>query len=889
MNGPRLVGRGQVVRYAGLASTYLALYLLAAEWATRFSFPGSVLVWFPPAGVALGLLYLRPRLFPVAIVAELLSTTFVAGYASEFGPVGLVVNSVVIAGSYFVGALVMRRLRLDPRLRSTRDLLVVAAGCLVVGPTLAAVSGVLVQVWVGLVAWHEVLSSMGVFWVGDAVAAACVVPSLLIAGSAVLARRPLPISDREARESRLLIMAEYLVPSAVAVVVFVASDVPMQFVYLVFVPVVVVVVRHGITGAALTTAALSAVMTASAHAEVAGTLDRSDLQLFMLVVTATGLAIGAIVSARRDLLDRHRRLSRIIEATPDLVASTNGAGEVRYINTLGRKLLGLPEGSLEGRHAYDFYPDELSRRLLDEAMTTAERTGAWVGETTLTRVDGQTVPVSQVLVVHHDRGNDEVLYSTICRDMSDQVRLEEQLRRAALFDDATGLANRALLVEQLGHLVNRPGRAAPVAVLFADIDRYRRVNESFGYGIGDALVQAIAERVRTAVRAEDLVARYSGGQFAVVMPDVADEYDAIVVADRLVQSFAEAVRIGDVDVNVSGSIGVALADAGQVDHLDVLRSSEIAMHRAKEAGGDRFALFDEEMEHRSRLRSQMEADLREVLASEAWWLAYQPIVEVESRRIVSCEALLRWTHPVRGPISPFELIRLAENIGLIVPLGREIFHRACAEARHWHDHGFDLPVSINVSARQLQEPSFVDDVRWALDDTGVDASHVVVEVTETVLAEDLESEVRVLEALRSTGCRIAIDDFGTGYSSLSGLRNLPIDIVKLDQSFIIGLSESPRAAAMVEAVIRLADALELGVVAEGVEQEDQIDALRRMHCDRMQGFAISYPLDAAAFASLLEHPSMGVFDLGRRDRSNGRGDGEPAADGLVVSRQPQER
>jgi diguanylate cyclase (GGDEF)-like protein/PAS domain S-box-containing protein len=864
---PRQLGRRREVRYAGLALCYLVLYLLAAEWAIRFSLPVSVLVWYPPAGVALALLFLRPRLLPVAVLAEVLTTTLVSGFGGQFGAVGVVVNSVVIAGSYFVGAMTMRRLRLDPRLRSTRDLLVLGVGCLVVGPTLAAVSGVLVQVGVGLVDRGSVLSSMGVFWVGDAVGAACIVPTLVIVGSALLGRRRLPLSDRDTSELPALIVVEYLVPAAIAVVVFVYASVPMQFAYLVFLPVVVIAVRHGIAGAAMSTAALSAVMTASAHAQVSGTFDRSDLQLFMLVVTATGLVVGAIVSARRDLFDRHRRLSQIIEATPDLVASTTADGEVRYMNTLGRKLLGLPDGDLADRHAFDFYPDELSRGLLNEAMAVAERYGTWSGENTITADDGRVIPVSQVLVVHRDHGNDEVLYSTVCRDMSDERRLERQLQRAALYDDATGLANRALLMEQLDQLLSRPGRSRPIAMLFADIDRYRRVNESFGYGAGDALVEVIAERVRGSVRAQDLVARYGGGQFAVVMPDVVDEYDAIVVADRLVQSFADAVSIEGVDVNVSGSIGVALAGAGQTDHLDLLRSSEIALHRAKEAGGDRFALFDEEMERRSRQRAQIEADLREVLATEEWWLAYQPIVEVESRRIVSCEALLRWTHPVRGPVSPFDLIRLAESIGLIVPLGREIFHRACAEARQWHEHGFDLPVSINVSARQLQEPSFVDDVQSVLVDTGVDPSHVVVEVTETVLAEDLETEVRALRSLRERGCRIAIDDFGTGYSSLSGLRDLPIDVVKLDRSFITGLVDSEPAAALVEAVIRLADALDLSVVAEGVEQEDQIDALARMHCDRMQGFAISYPLDAEAFADLLESPTAGN---GRDGRSDGR-------------------
>jgi diguanylate cyclase (GGDEF)-like protein/PAS domain S-box-containing protein len=850
---PQGFGRRRGVRYAGLALTYLVLYLLAAEWAVRFSLSGSVLVWFPPAGVALGFLYLRPRLWPVAMVAEGLSTAFVTGFASEFGPVGLVVNSVVITGSYYLGGLCMRRLRLDPRLRTTRDLLVTATGCLIVGPMLAAATGVLVQVGVGLLSWGSVPQALGVFWVGDAVGAACLVPTLIIGGSALLSRRPLPLSDREGVEPSALIVLEYLLPAAVAVIVFASATTPMQFLYLVFVPIVAVGARHGVSGAALSTAALSAVMTAGAHSDLAGTLEKSDFQLLMLVMTVTGLVLGSVVSARRDLLDRHRRLSEIIEATPDLVASATADGSIRYVNQVGRELLGLSTGDLAGRLAFDFYPDELATGLLREAMRGAERTGTWSGENVLRRDDGQLVPVSQVLVVHE--GDNEVLYSTICRDMTDQHRLEDQLRRAALYDEATGLANRALLVEQLGQLLRRPGRSHPIAVLFADIDRYRQVNESFGYGAGDALVEALATRVRSSVRGQDFVARYGGGLFAVVMPEVTDEYDAIVVADRLVQAFADAVPVGDRNVHVSGSVGIALADLDQGDHLDVLRSAEIAMHRAKEAGGDRFALFDEEMEQRSNLRIQMEADLRQVLDSEEWWLAYQPIVDVETRRIVSCEALLRWTHPIRGPVSPFELIRLAESIGLIVPLGREIFHRACAEARQWHDRGFDLPVSINVSARQLQEPSFVDDVQSVLAETGVDASHVVVEVTETVLAQDLETEVHVLETLRNCGCRIAIDDFGTGYSSLSGLRDLPIDVVKLDRSFVTGLVQSPRAAAMVEAVIRLADALDLSVVAEGVEQEDQVSALRRLHCDRMQGFAISYPLDAGAFSALLDAPA----------------------------------
>jgi EAL domain-containing protein (putative c-di-GMP-specific phosphodiesterase class I) len=364
--------------------------------------------------------------------------------------------------------------------------------------------------------------------------------------------------------------------------------------------------------------------------------------------------------------------------------------------------------------------------------------------------------------------------------------------------------------------------------------------------------------LQATVPGQDLVARYAGGLFAIVMPNVDDEFEPIVLADQVLGVVAQAIDLDHRELVVTASVGIFLAGPGQNDALDALRSAEIALHRAKEGGGARFALFDEAMERRSIDRLEVETDLRNVLSGQEWWLAYQPIIDATTRRIVSCEALLRWTHPVRGPVSPYQLIRLAEQLGLIVPLGREIFHRACVEAKRWHDDGFDLRVAINVSGRQLQEPGFVDDVRAVLDDTGVDAQRIVVEVTETVLAEDLESEVAVLAAIRALGCKIAIVDFGTGYSSLGGLRDLPIDVLKLDRSFITDLLVSPRDAATVEAVITLADALDLLVVAEGVEEDDQLEALCAMGCDRIQGFVISHAVSPDALTEMLQRQMDGI-------------------------------
>jgi EAL domain-containing protein (putative c-di-GMP-specific phosphodiesterase class I) len=240
-----------------------------------------------------------------------------------------------------------------------------------------------------------------------------------------------------------------------------------------------------------------------------------------------------------------------------------------------------------------------------------------------------------------------------------------------------------------------------------------------------------------------------------------------------------------------------------------------------------------------------------VLTKQTWTLAYQPIIDSQDQRIVGVEALLRWTQPARGPVAPFELIRLAEHTGAIVSLGREIFRRACHEARQWHEMGFPVPVSINVSARQLREPSFLDDVESVLQETGIEPGCLVIELTETVLATREHGEIETLQEIRSLGCRVALDDFGTGYSSLGELRDLPIDIVKLDQSFITDLTSSPRAAALVGAVIQLSTALDLDVVAEGVEQDEQIDALAALGCHRIQGYALSRPVEPAIITGML--------------------------------------
>ena len=833
-----------------IAVVAFAAYLAAAWWAKEISLAGPALIWFPPAAVAIALAFFRPRLIWVIALAELVSTPVVMGLGSEYGPLPLVVNSVGLALAYGFGGWVLRRLALQPRLRTPEDLAVLALG-IGAGAAAATAIGVSVQWWAGLIDRSEVARSAALFWIGDIVGAACLMPAFIIAGDAVLRGDRIHVADDESDQVRWRLYAELLSPAVAGIVLMDLGQQPMRFVYLAFLPVVIVAVRHGVAAAAVSTAALCAVMTAGAHVQLETALDRSDFQLLMLVLTVTGVTTGAVVSARRDVTAAKDRVNEIVEATPDLVASASRDGVIHYLNPVGRHMLGFSPDASPSSRAFDFFPDALAQDLVREGMRTAERTGTWTGENRLRRPDGHEIPVSQVLIAHPTLDDDgQRLYSTICRDMTGQQQLEDQLRRAALYDDATGLPNRALLVEQLARTVSAVGEGRRVAVLFADLDHLQRVNETFGFAAGDQVVATIARRLLELVRAQDLVARHGGSQFVVVLSDVPDEFEAILLADRLLTCFAEPVDADGHELKVTGSIGIALVEAGQ-DHLEALRSAEIALHRAKEAGGGRYALFDQELEQRSLHRLEMEADLHDVLTKQTWTLAYQPIIDSASRQVVGVEALLRWTHPSRGPVPPFDLIRLAEHSGAIVSLGREIFRRACHEACQWHAMGFALPVSINVSARQLREPTFLDDVQSVIRETGIAPSDVVVELTETVLATQEHGEIETLHTLRAMGCRVALDDFGTGYSSLSELRDLPIDVLKLDQSFITDLTTSPRAAALVEAVVRLADALELTVVAEGVERDDQIDALAALGCHRIQGYALSRPVAPAIITGML--------------------------------------
>jgi diguanylate cyclase (GGDEF)-like protein len=417
----------------------------------------------------------------------------------------------------------------------------------------------------------------------------------------------------------------------------------------------------------------------------------------------------------------------------------------------------------------------------------------------------------------------------------------------ATHDALTGLPNRTLVLDRLTHALARSRRRPRgLAVLFVDLDRFKVVNDSLGHSVGDEVLVRVGQRLQEAVRPGDTVARLAGDEFVVICEDVEDERDVLRVAERVAEAVAAPIPLYGRDTILTASVGIALA-CEDTRAEDLLRDADVAMYRAKERGRARMEVFDQAMRTRMLRRLEIEHALRRALQEGAFTLHYQPTVHVESGRVISVEALLRWEHSEWGLVMPGEFVPLAEETGLIVPMGKWVVEEACRQMAAWRraqPGSADVSVSVNLSARQFADPNLVEIVSAALRESGLAPSGLWLEITESVLMEEAETTVETLRALRSLGVHLSIDDFGTGYSSLSYLKRFPVDVLKIDRSFVDGLGTDPEDEAIVTAVVRLAQALDLDVVAEGVETAEQLAELRRLGCTAVQGFYFGRPRPA---------------------------------------------
>ncbi|HEX2092619.1 MAG TPA: EAL domain-containing protein, partial [Longimicrobiaceae bacterium] len=445
-------------------------------------------------------------------------------------------------------------------------------------------------------------------------------------------------------------------------------------------------------------------------------------------------------------------------------------------------------------------------------------------------------------------------------DITERRRAEEQLLHNALYDALTGLPNRALLMDRLELAVRRNKRhpESTFAVLFVDLDRFKVVNDGLGHAVGDELLIAVGKRVGTVLRQQDTVARLGGDEFVILLEDIAEVGEATRIADRVLEELERPFDASGYEIFTSASIGIAIG-GGDAHAAELVRDADTAMYRAKAEGKSRVALFGAEMHAEAMARLNREADLRRALERDEIRIHYQPIVALDTGRLAGFEALARWEHPDRGLLYPGEFIPLAEETGMIVPIGARILRVACEQFCAWLDGlGAERPLtlSINLSARQFGHPNLLREIDEVLQETGLDPAMLQLELTESLLMRDAEATVAALAQLRSRGIRLAIDDFGTGYSSLSYLQRFPIATLKIDRSFVRGLTPVSNQSQLVETMMSLARGLGMSVVAEGVETEEQLAELRRLGCLRAQGFLFAQALEPIAAAALIADSSF---------------------------------
>ncbi|MCC7370767.1 MAG: EAL domain-containing protein [Chloroflexi bacterium] len=436
-------------------------------------------------------------------------------------------------------------------------------------------------------------------------------------------------------------------------------------------------------------------------------------------------------------------------------------------------------------------------------------------------------------------------------------QVDEQLKeltRRAFYDRLTDLPNRALLKDRLRLAMMRSKRRqGHVAVMFLDLDNFKIVNDSLGHDVGDALLVALADRLRLSVRPEDTVARLGGDEFVVLVEEVADADEARVIADRLLEQLTQPYQLDGHTLFAAGSIGIALSSLEATTADDLMRNADVAMYHAKSAGKGRCAVFAPEMNEYAMQRLALETDLRGAHERGEMRVVYQPIVRLETGQVIEVEALLRWDHPTRGEISPTQFISIAEEAGLIVPLGAWVLREAARCGKAWQDACPDSPIvlGVNLSARQFQQPSLVDDIARIIAETGLDPHLLKLEITESVMMHDVDAAVQVLNQLKALGIQLAIDDFGTGYSSLAQLRRLPVDILKIDREFVSRLEKDPEDEAIVRSIISLAGSLNLQVTGEGIETAAQAGHLRELGCAQGQGYFYARPMRAEEFRRIL--------------------------------------
>jgi diguanylate cyclase (GGDEF)-like protein/PAS domain S-box-containing protein len=563
-----------------------------------------------------------------------------------------------------------------------------------------------------------------------------------------------------------------------------------------------------------------------------------------------------------ELQESEERFRSSFDYAPIGMALVTPSGRMLQVNHSLCEIVGYSEEELVGMNFRDItHPDDLKDflgyvcQVLDGKLLTRQMEKRYLHK------NGQGVWVSaSISIVRDSQGKPLHLVFQI-QDVTVRKGAEERLLHDAFHDGLTGLPNRAFFIERLTVAVGNLNESAnnSLAVLFLDLDRFKVINDSIGHMIGDQLLVGIARKLQESVRPGDTVARLGGDEFTILLDGIRNRGEALEVAERIQKQVSQPFNLSGYETFTTVSIGIAFSNSNQDRPDDLLRDADTAMYQAKSLGKARYAIFDKTMHARAMSLLQLETDMRRAIDREEFVIHYQPIVSLETGRLSGFEALVRWRHPERGPILPEDFIAVAEETGFILPIGEWVLRQACEQMRRWQELVplcADLSISINISNRQFAHPELLDNIMQILKATNLDPRSLKLEITESVMMENIEVARGVLKQLQAIGVEFSIDDFGTGYSSLSCLHQLPINTLKIDRSFVRRIGENSENKEIVRTIITLAQSLGMGVIAEGIETKEQLERLRELKCPNGQGYLFSKPIDAETAENLILNPSQ---------------------------------
>lgn len=852
VGAPILLGR--------MLTVYLA-YLVTAELGLLIPYVGPyiALIWLP-SGIAIAAILRWGFICTIPVYLASFTANLSMGVPAPLAAQMSIGNPV----GPLIAAMILRHFDFNLALDRMRDILLLLTAVLV-GMLVTASGGVLALMGNPTIE-GQLLQAWLAWWLGDSVGALLILPLLLNLGREevqAIWRHRIKLAGCFA----LIALTDWYLFD-----LFKTQTGQFMWLSFVLLPMVIwAAMRYGIGGASAIILGLVFVGVWSTanqkglfyHADMHQSI--FSLWAFLATMMVVALMVTVLQAKRlqseQALRDSESKLRAMINGALDAIVTIDEQGRIVEFNPAAEHIFGYRREAVMGRMLVDVIIPVSQRGAYWDIYSRLSRGGKHriFGrrlELTAVRADGNEFPVELTITSSIDQGLPYV--TGFIRDISEKKRAEQDIRNLAFFDPLTGLPNRRLLMDRLQQALASSSRTKKYgAIMFIDLDNFKIINDSRGHDYGDLLLVEVARRLRHCVRVEDTASRLSGDEFVLILEALGTEAlksakEARLVAEKILQSVQQSYRLKDVEYHNSGSIGICLFNGNETSVEELLKRADTAMYQAKAAGRNTLKFHDPQMQKTLEMRMELESQLRTALLNQQFLLLYQPQVDV-SRRMFCAEVLLRWNHPERGWLSPTEFITTAEESGLIIPIGHWVLYQACTQLKAWADkeRGAELLLAVNVSARQFRQPNFVEEIRQILVQTGANPELLKLELTESVVLDNVSDAIHKMQELRRMGVRFAMDDFGTGYSSLAYLKRLPLTQVKVDQSFVRDIAADANDAAIVQAIIAMSDTLGLEVIAEGVETEEQFELLRQYGCEQFQGFLFGRPVTLTALESVL--------------------------------------